>query len=75
MYDVETEMGISESLEVTDDFIHKQKSANPNKKTATDTNTDTLFSATWKRRLDKWKNWKPTYFRAWQPFIQIYIQI
>ena len=50
MYDVETEMGISESLEVTDDFIHKQKSANPNKKTPTDTgtdsNTDTLFSAT-----------------------------
>ena len=50
MYDVETEMGISESLEVTYDFIHKQKSANPNKKTPTDTgtdsNTDTLFSAT-----------------------------
>ena len=42
--DVETETGIRESQEVIDDFINKQKSENPNKKRATDTNT--LFSAT-----------------------------
>jgi len=37
--DVETETGISESQESLDDFINKQKSANTNKKTATDMNT------------------------------------
>jgi len=37
--DVETETGISESQEAIDDFINKQKSANTNKKTATDMNT------------------------------------
>ena len=44
--DVEIERGISEIQEVIDDFINKRKTANPNKKTAPD--TDTLFSATWK---------------------------
>ena len=36
---VETESGIGESLEAIDDFIKKQKSANTNKKLATDLNT------------------------------------
>ena len=38
-FDVETETGITESQEAIDDFINQQKSANTNKKTATDTNT------------------------------------
>ena len=38
-FDVETETGITESQEAIDDFINQQKSANKNKKTATDTNT------------------------------------
>ena len=33
------ETGITESQEATDDFINQQKSANINKKTATDMNT------------------------------------
>ena len=40
----------TESQEAIDDFINQQKSANTNKKTATDMNT---FSATWK--LMVWK--------------------
>jgi len=39
MSNVETETGISESQEAIDDFINKRKSANTNKKTATDLNT------------------------------------
>ena len=38
-FDVETETGITESQEGIDDFINQQKSANTNKKTATDMNT------------------------------------
>ena len=38
-FDVETETGITESQEAIDDFINQQKSANANKKTATDMNT------------------------------------
>ena len=38
-FDVETETGITESQEAIDDFINQQKSANKNKKTATDMNT------------------------------------
>ena len=38
-FDVETETGITESQEAIDDFINRQKSANTNKKTATDMNT------------------------------------
>ena len=38
-FDVETEAGITESQEAIDDFINQQKSANTNKKTATDMNT------------------------------------
>ena len=38
-FDVETETGITESQEAIDDFINQQKSANINKKTATDMNT------------------------------------
>ena len=34
-----TETGITESREAIDDFINQQKSANTNKKTATDMNT------------------------------------
>ena len=41
---METETGISERQEAIDDFIKKQKSANPNNKMAT--YTDRLFSAT-----------------------------
>jgi len=37
--DVETETGIGGSQEAIDDFINKRKSANTNKKTATDMNT------------------------------------
>ena len=37
-FDVETETGITESQEAIDDFINQQKSANTNKKTATDMN-------------------------------------
>ena len=37
--DAETETGITESQEAIDDFINQQKSANTNKKTATDMNT------------------------------------
>ena len=36
--DVETEPGITERQEAIDDFINQQKSANTNKKTATDMN-------------------------------------
>ena len=35
----ETETGVTESREAIDDFINQQKSANTNKKTATDMNT------------------------------------
>ena len=35
-FDVQTETGITESQEAIDDFINQQKSANTNKKTATD---------------------------------------
>ena len=38
-FDVETETGITESQEAIDDFINQQKSANTNKKTATDMDT------------------------------------
>ena len=38
-FDVETETGITESQEAIDDFINQKKSANTNKKTATDMNT------------------------------------
>ena len=38
-FDVETETGITESQEAIDDFINQQKSANTNKKTATDMKT------------------------------------
>ena len=38
-FDAETETGITESQEAIDDFINQQKSANTNKKTATDMNT------------------------------------
>ena len=38
-FDAETETGIAESQEAKDDFINQQKSANTNKKTATDMNT------------------------------------
>ena len=38
-FDVGTETGITESQEAIDDFINQQKSANTNKKTATDMNT------------------------------------
>ena len=37
--DAETETGITESQEAIDNFINQQKSANTNKKTATDINT------------------------------------
>ena len=37
-FDAETETGITESQEAIDDFINQQKSANTNKKTATDMN-------------------------------------
>ena len=36
-FDAETETGITQSREAIDDFINQQKSANTNKKTATDT--------------------------------------
>ena len=42
--DVKIETGISESQEAIDDFINKQKSANTNKKTATDMNTRLLYT-------------------------------
>ena len=38
-FNAETETGITESQEAIDDFINQQKSANTNKKTATDMNT------------------------------------
>ena len=38
-FDVETEADITESQEAIDDFINQQKSANTNKKTATDMDT------------------------------------
>ena len=38
-FDAETETGITESQEAIDDFINQQKSANTNKKTATDMKT------------------------------------
>ena len=38
-FDVETAKGITESQEAIDDFINQQKSANTNKKTASDMNT------------------------------------
>ena len=38
-FDSETETGITESQEAIDDFINQQKSANTNKKTATDMDT------------------------------------
>ena len=38
-FDSETETGITESQEAIDDFINQQKSANTNKKKATDMNT------------------------------------
>ena len=38
-FDAETETGIIESQEAIDDFVTQQKSANTNKKTATDVNT------------------------------------
>ena len=38
-FDSETEKGITESQEAIDDFINQQKSANTNKKKATDMNT------------------------------------
>ena len=38
-FDAETEIGITESQEAIDDFINQQKSANTDKKTATDMNT------------------------------------
>ena len=37
-FDAETETGIFESQEAIDDFVTQQKSANTNKKTATDVN-------------------------------------
>ena len=37
-FDAETETGIFESQEDIDDFVTQQKSANTNKKTATDVN-------------------------------------
>ena len=37
-FDAETDTGIAESREAIDDFINEQKSANTNKKTATDMN-------------------------------------
>ena len=37
-FDAETETGIFESQEAMDDFVTQQKSANTNKKTATDVN-------------------------------------
>ena len=37
-FDAETETGIIESQEAIDDFVTQQKSANTNKKTATDVN-------------------------------------
>ena len=37
-FDVESETGITERQEAIDDFINQQKSANTNKKTATDMN-------------------------------------
>ena len=38
-FDLETETGITENQKAIDDFINQQKSANTNKKTATDMNT------------------------------------
>ena len=38
-FDTETETGFTESQEAIEDFINQQKSANTNKKTATDMNT------------------------------------
>ena len=38
-FDTETETGFTESQEAIEDFINQQKSANTNKKTATDINT------------------------------------
>ena len=38
-FDAETETGITKSRKAIDDFINQQKSANTNKKTATDMNT------------------------------------
>ena len=38
-FDAETETGITESQEAIDDFVNQQKSANTNKKTATNINT------------------------------------
>ena len=38
-FDTETETGFTESQEAIKDFINQQKSANTNKKTATDINT------------------------------------
>ena len=37
-FDAETDTGIAEGREAIDDFINEQKSANTNKKTATDMN-------------------------------------
>ena len=44
MSNVKSESGIRESQEAIDDFISKQKSANTNKKMATDLNTFLHFS-------------------------------
>jgi len=38
-FDAETETGITESQEAIDDFLNQQKSANTNKKTATEMNS------------------------------------
>ena len=71
---METETGISERQEAIDDFINKQKSANPNKKTAT--NTDTLFSSTWKLTICEMKELKVYLCRSLITFCSIcYVQI
>ena len=36
MSDVESETGMKESHDATDDFVNEQESSNPNKNTATD---------------------------------------
>ena len=49
-------------------FFNQQKSANTNKKTATDMNS--LHESHW---CEKWENWKLTCVWAWATFVEIFL--
>ena len=69
-FDAETETGIFESQEAIDDFVTQQKSANTNKKTATDVNPVLRYMEA--NCMKKWENWKLTCVLAWPPFVEIF---